>query len=238
MIIERTVQMKLNTFRSIALAAISASAMVFLVSCGAPQAAASASPSQAAATEAPAASASSAPETKSAAAEQSEQPADSSTKIKAEITMEDGGVMALELDKEAAPLTVENFVNLVEEGFYDGLTFHRIIPDFMIQGGDPTGTGTGDSDSSIKGEFAENGWDNPISHKRGVISMARSLDPDSASCQFFITNADSVFLDGQYAAFGHVTSGMEVVDQISAVERDASDKPLEDVVIKTIKIVE
>ncbi len=171
-------------------------------------------------------------------APQAQQSVTEASKINVEITMEDGGVIALELDSEAAPLTVENFVKLVKESFYDGTTFHRIIPDFMIQGGDPTGTGTGDADSTVKGEFADNGWDNPISHKRGVISMARSLEPDSASCQFFITNADSLFLDGQYAAFGHVTSGMDVVDQISAVQRDASDRPLEDVVIKSIRVVD
>jgi peptidyl-prolyl cis-trans isomerase B (cyclophilin B) len=123
----------------------------------------------------------------------------------------------------------------VDEGFYDGLTFHRIIPDFMIQGGDPDGTGMGGSDEQIKGEFSANGWDNPISHARGVISMARSGDPNSASSQFFITNTDADFLDGQYAAFGVVTSGMEVVDEISAVKTGANDMPDTPVVIKTIR---
>jgi peptidyl-prolyl cis-trans isomerase B (cyclophilin B) len=152
-----------------------------------------------------------------------------------EITMENGGVIDVELDPSAAPITVANFLKLVNEGFYDGLTFHRIIPGFMIQGGDPEGTGMGGAPDKIKGEFSNNGVDNPISHKRGVISMARSQMPDSASSQFFITNADSVFLDGDYAAFGTVTKGMDVVDEISAVKTGAGDAPVEKVVIKSIK---
>ena len=130
------------------------------------------------------------------------------------ITVQDYGTIELELDREAAPITVDNFVQLVQEGFYDGLTFHRIISGFMIQGGDPLGNGTGGSDVQIKGEFKSNGVDNPISHTRGVISMARSRSMDSASSQFFIVHEDSTFLDGEYAAFGHVTQGMEVVDAI------------------------
>jgi peptidyl-prolyl cis-trans isomerase B (cyclophilin B) len=157
---------------------------------------------------------------------------------KVEITMQDGGKILLELDSKSAPKTVANFLKLVNEGFYDGLTFHRVIPNFMIQGGDPQGTGMGGSDETIPGEFSSNGVDNPISHKRGVISMARSGDPNSASSQFFITNADAEFLDGDYAAFGHVTEGMDEVDKISAVQTDSSDKPLEAVVIKSIKAVE
>ncbi|MDR2163052.1 MAG: peptidylprolyl isomerase [Clostridiales Family XIII bacterium] len=157
------------------------------------------------------------------------------TKPIVEITMQDGGKIDIELDPSAAPDTVENFLKLVNEGFYDSLTFHRIIPGFMIQGGDPEGTGMGGADTTIKGEFSSNGVDNPISHKRGVISMARSQSPDSASSQFFITNADSVFLDGEYAAFGHVTSGMDVVDSISAVETSANDAPTSPVVIESIK---
>ena len=157
------------------------------------------------------------------------------TKPVIEITMENGGIITVELDPEAAPITTANFLKLVDEEFYDGLTFHRIIPDFMIQGGDPLGTGTGGTDEKIKGEFAQNGWDNPISHKRGVISMARSNDFNSASCQFFITNADKEYLDGGYAAFGKVTSGMEVVDEISAVPTDVNDRPDTPVVIKTIR---
>jgi peptidyl-prolyl cis-trans isomerase B (cyclophilin B) len=152
-----------------------------------------------------------------------------------EITMQGGGKIEVELDPSVAPLTVENFLKLANEGFYNGLTFHRIIPKFMIQGGDPEGTGMGGSSETIKGEFSSNGWDNPISHKRGVISMARSQSPDSASSQFFITNADSEFLDGEYAAFGHVTSGMEEVDRITAVKTGAGDAPISPVVIESIK---
>ena len=130
------------------------------------------------------------------------------------ITVKDYGTIELKLDREAAPITVDNFVKLVQEGFYDGLTFHRIISGFMIQGGDPLGNGTGGSDVSIKGEFRNNGVDNPISHTRGVISMARSRSMDSASSQFFIVHEDSTFLDGDYSGFGHVTKGMAVVDAI------------------------
>ena len=124
------------------------------------------------------------------------------------------GVIVAELDADAAPITVTNFINLVNEGFYDGLTFHRIISGFMIQGGDPLGNGTGGSSENIKGEFASNGWENPIAHERGVLSMARSSAPDSASSQFFIMHEAAAHLDGSYAAFGHVLSGMEVVDAI------------------------
>jgi len=164
----------------------------------------------------------------------------SASPVKAEITMKNGGVIALELDSNAAPKTVANFVKLVNDGFYDGLIFHRVIPGFMIQGGDPEGTGLGGSEETIYGEFANNGWkNNNISHVRGVISMARKQQPlDSASSQFFITNADSTFLDGDYAAFGRVTSGMDIVDLISAAQTDAYDKPLEDIVIQSIRIVE
>jgi peptidyl-prolyl cis-trans isomerase B (cyclophilin B) len=161
-----------------------------------------------------------------------------------EIVMESGGTILLELDAKTAPITVENFLALAKDGFYDGLTFHRIIPGFMIQGGDPEGTGGGGSSETIKGEFEVNGVKNSISHKRGVISMARvddmnpttTEDYNSASSQFFITNTDSTFLDGSYAAFGRVIEGMDVVDEISAVPTDASDKPLEPVVIKTVKV--
>ena len=152
------------------------------------------------------------------------------------IEMENGGVIKLELDASAAPITVANFEKLVKEGFYDGLIFHRVIAGFMIQGGDPTGTGMGGSEEEIKGEFAANGVNNPISHKRGVISMARTQIPDSASSQFFICHADATFLDGQYAAFGHVTEGIEVVDEIAGVATDFSDKPIRDQRIKTITI--
>lgn len=140
----------------------------------------------------------------------------------AEIDIENYGTISLELDADTAPISVENFCNLASDGFYDGLTFHRIISGFMIQGGDPAGDGTGGLDRTIQGEFASNGVENSISHVRGVISMARSDDPNSASCQFFIVHEDSTFLDGDYAAFGRVTDGMEVVDAICA------DTPVED----------
>lgn len=134
----------------------------------------------------------------------------------AEMVIKDYGTIALELDADVAPITVENFAQLVNEGFYNGLTFHRIISGFMIQGGDPQGTGMGGSDKEIKGEFAANGVKNNISHTRGVISMARATAYDSASSQFFIVHQDSKFLDGNYAGFGRVTSGIEVVDKICA----------------------
>ena len=155
------------------------------------------------------------------------------------ITMKDGGVIDLELNKEAAPVTVENFEKLVRDHFYDGLIFHRVIPGFMIQGGDPEGTGVGGPGWHIKGEFAANGWDNPISHERGVISMARAQDPNSAGSQFFIMHADADYLDGQYAAFGRVISGMDVVDRIASVRTSRwSNRPYEDQQIDTIRIVE
>ena len=130
------------------------------------------------------------------------------------IDVQDYGTISLELDADTAPISVTNFINLANEGFYDGLTFHRIISGFMIQGGDPNGNGTGGSEKTIKGEFSANGVENDISHVRGVISMARANDPDSGSSQFFIVHEDSTLLDGQYAAFGHVTDGLDVVDAI------------------------
>ena len=139
---------------------------------------------------------------------------DTKEKHHAKIKVKNYGTIEVELDGATAPITVANFIKLVNEKFYDGLTFHRIISGFMIQGGDPLGNGTGGSDETIKGEFSSNGVENNISHKRGVISMARSSDPDSASSQFFIVQSDSTHLDGDYAAFGHVTSGMDIVDQI------------------------
>ena len=132
-----------------------------------------------------------------------------------ELVVKDYGSITLELDADAAPITVANFLKLAESGFDDGLTFHRIMDGFMIQGGDPDGNGSGGSGETIKGEFQQNGVDNPISHVKGVISMARAKNPDSASSQFFITVADSTFLDGAYAAFGHVTEGMEIAEQIA-----------------------
>lgn len=162
---------------------------------------------------------------------------DYSDAISIQIEMEDGGIIKLELYPNIAPITCENFVNLVNEGFYDGLIFHRVIKNFMIQGGDPLGTGMGGSDKTIKGEFSANGVTNPLSHKRGVISMARSTANDSASSQFFICQADSTHLDGKYAAFGMVTEGMDVVDAIASAETDNNDKPLEDIVIKSITVI-
>ena len=135
-----------------------------------------------------------------------------------EITVKDYGKINLELDADVAPITVTNFIDLVNDNFYDGLTFHRIIDGFMIQGGDPLGNGTGGSDKTIKGEFSDNGVNNSISHVRGVISMARSNSNDSASSQFFIVHEDSTFLDGKYAAFGKVTSGMDIVDKLAKVK--------------------
>lgn len=141
------------------------------------------------------------------------------------ITMENGKKIRIELCAEAAPITVANFEKLVKAGFYDGLIFHRVIRGFMIQGGDPTGTGMGGSGETIKGEFKQNGWDNPLKHTRGVISMARSMMKDSASSQFFIMHEDAPHLDGSYAAFGRVVEGMEVVDEIAECETDYSDRP-------------
>ena len=154
-----------------------------------------------------------------------------------QIEMADGGIIKIELDHNAAPITAKNFDKLVSEGFYDGLIFHRVIVGFMIQGGDPTGTGMGGSKQNIKGEFAANGVKNPISHKRGVISMARSNRPDSASSQFFICHADATFLDGQYAAFGHVTEGMDVVDRIANVRTDGNDRPMIDMQMAHVTLI-
>ena len=153
------------------------------------------------------------------------------------ITMESGSSLVLKLDERSAPITVKNFQKLVKEGFYNGLIFHRVIAGFMVQGGDPTGTGMGGSKQTIKGEFRMNGVPNPISHKRGVISMARTNVPDSASSQFFICHADATFLDGQYAAFGEVVEGIETVDEIAAVRTNAMDKPLVDQRMKEVFFV-
>lgn len=154
----------------------------------------------------------------------------------AKITMENGGEIRVELNAEQAPLTVENFVKLVEDGFYNGLIFHRVIPGFMIQGGCPDGTGMGGPGWQIKGEFKRNGVNNSIRHTRGVISMARSMSPDSAGSQFFIMHQDSPHLDGQYAAFGNVIEGLETVDAIAATKTGAGDRPVEDQRIASIVI--
>lgn len=154
------------------------------------------------------------------------------------LEVNDGKQVEIELYPDVAPKTVENFVNLVNSGFYDGLTFHRVIDGFMIQGGDPTGTGMGGSDETIVGEFESNGIENDLSHVRGVISMARSNDPDSASSQFFIVTDDSTYLDGNYAAFGKVISGMEEIDKIVSTETDANDRPIETQTIEKIYVVD
>ena len=154
----------------------------------------------------------------------------------ATITMKDGGVIELELYPEVAPESVKNFISLANSGFYDGVIFHRVILGFMIQGGDPLGKGTGGPGYSIKGEFAANGVKNDISHVRGVISMARATPYDSAGSQFFIVQADSAFLDGQYAAFGRVISGMDVVDRIAKTTTDSRDKPYKDQVMETVRV--
>ena len=153
------------------------------------------------------------------------------------IEMESGAVMSGELYPEIAPNTVNNFIALANSGFYDGVVFHRVIPGFMIQGGDPSGNGTGGPGWHIKGEFLQNGVANPIKHTRGVISMARSMDPNSAGSQFFIMHQDAPHLDGSYAAFGHVVNGIEVVDEIAAVATDWNDKPKTPVVMEKVEIV-
>ena len=154
------------------------------------------------------------------------------------IEMMSGDSIVVELNAAAAPITVENFKNLVAQGFYNGLIFHRVISGFMIQGGDPQGTGMGGSKQTIKGEFKVNGVNNPISHDRGVISMARSQFYNSASSQFFICHANAKFLDGQYAAFGKVVEGIETVDKIATVPTDRNDRPLQEQKIKTVCFVE
>ena len=158
--------------------------------------------------------------------------------MKAIIEVKEFGTIEVELNPSVAPITVENFVKLAKKGFYNGLTFHRVIRGFMIQGGCPRGNGTGGPGYSIKGEFFANGINNPLKHTRGVISMARAMDPDSAGSQFFIMHQDAPHLDGQYAAFGKVVKGIEVVDAIASVNTNYYDMPLNKVVIKSIKIEE
>ena len=152
------------------------------------------------------------------------------------IEMDNGGIIKLALDASAAPNTVKNFLSLADKGYYDGLTFHRIIPGFMIQGGCPDGTGMGGPGYSIKGEFAAHGVKTPLKHQRGVISMARAMNPNSAGSQFFIMHQDAPHLDGQYAAFGQVTEGMDVVDAIAAVPTGYADRPIEPVRIKKVTL--
>jgi peptidyl-prolyl cis-trans isomerase B (cyclophilin B) len=157
--------------------------------------------------------------------------------IEFKITMENGGVMKGELYPEIAPKTVDNFVTLVKEGFYSGLIFHRVIKGFMIQGGDPTGTGAGGSKKNIEGEFRANGFRNDLKHTRGVLSMARAYDPNSASSQFFIMHKDAPHLDGQYAAFGKLTDGFDVLDAIATTRTGFRDRPVEDQRIRSIEIL-
>lgn len=152
------------------------------------------------------------------------------------IVMQDGGEIQIELFAETAPNTVRNFVSLVSKGFYNGTVFHRVIPGFMIQGGDPDGRGTGGPGYSIKGEFAMNGFQNDLAHTRGVISMARAMDPNSAGSQFFLMVDDAPHLDGQYAAFGRIISGLEVCDKIVSVKRNWSDMPLVPQVMQTVTV--
>jgi len=154
----------------------------------------------------------------------------------ATIDMANGDVMKLELYPDVAPNTVANFIELANAGFYDGLIFHRVIPGFMIQGGDPTGSGMGGPGYTIKGEFTANGFENSLSHERGVISMARAQHPDSAGSQFFIMHADYPALDGQYAAFGRVIEGIEAVDHVAETQTDSNDRPLQEQTIKTIRV--
>ncbi len=152
------------------------------------------------------------------------------------ITMENGDVMKAKLYSQIAPNTVKNFLSLVKKGFYNGLIFHRVIKGFMIQGGCPDGIGTGGPGYSIKGEFTKNGFDNKLKHTKGVLSMARSMMPDSAGSQFFIMHETSPHLDGQYAAFGEITEGIDIVDKIADCKTDFNDKPLEDQIIKSITV--
>ena len=170
----------------------------------------------------------------------SEETEDYSSKVKENpivtITMDNDEKIVLELQPKVAPNTVANFISLIEDGFYDGLIFHRVIPGFMIQGGDPLGSGLGGPDYSIKGEFANNGFENDLTHERGVISMARSGDPDSAGSQFFIMVEEAPHLDGDYAAFGKVIEGMETVDAIVMANTDGDDKPLEEQKMKKVEV--
>lgn len=157
---------------------------------------------------------------------------------KVKITLKNGKTMTAELYPESAPITVQNFIDLVKKGYYNGLTFHRVIKGFMLQGGCPKGNGTGGSGKNIKGEFKINGVENPIKHTEGVLSMARAMDKNSASSQFFIMHKEAKHLDGQYAAFGKITEGMDVVNEIAEVATDYNDKPLEPVIMEKVEIIE
>ena len=183
-----------------------------------------------------------APETSQPEAAETAEPADPIGIHHAEITIKDYGTVSVELDGDTAPITVQNFMDLANSGFYDGLTFHRIIDGFMIQGGDPNGDGTGGSGTNIVGEFEANGYSNSIAHTKGVISMARAQDPNSASSQFFIMVEDAPHLDGMYAAFGHVTDGQDVVDKIAAdavpLDNNGTMAPADQPVIESVKIID
>ena len=183
-----------------------------------------------------------APETSQPEAAETAEPADPIGIHHAEITIKDYGTVSVELDGDTAPITVQNFMDLANSGFYDGLTFHRIIDGFMIQGGDPNGDGTGGSGTNIVGEFEANGYSNSIAHTKGVISMARAQDPNSASSQFFIMVEDAPHLDGMYAAFGHVTDGQDVVDKIAAdavpLDNNGIMAPEDQPVIESVKIID
>lgn len=178
--------------------------------------------------------------TESNTTKETQQEVDYASKVKENpivtITMSNDEKIVIELEPTVAPNTVANFIALAKDGFYDGLIFHRVIPDFMIQGGDPKGNGTGGPDYSIDGEFSSNGFENNMKHERGVISMARSDDPNSAGSQFFIMVKEASHLDGEYAAFGKVIEGMETVDAIVGAERDATNKPLEDQQMKKVEV--
>ena len=158
--------------------------------------------------------------------------------INGKITMENGDIVEFEMYPDVAPKTVQNFVDLINKHFYDGLIFHRIIKGFMIQGGDPEGTGMGGPGYTIPGEFSANGFNNDLKHTRGVLSMARTMDPNSAGSQFFIMHQDAPHLDGQYAAFGKLTSGFDVLDAIASVKTDWMDRPKKEQKIKTIEIID
>lgn len=223
---------KFKSVISIMCVALMLSVCTFMVGCGGPQTSTTALNSDA--------NSNSSAET-TAAKEQATNPV-SQNAVVAVIDIKDYGKITVALDPDSAPITVDNFVKLVKDGFYDGLTFHRIMEGFMMQGGDPEGTGMGGSEKTIKGEFSQNGVENNLSHTRGAISMARSMDPDSASSQFFIVHKDSEFLDGQYACFGYVTEGIEVVDKVCKDAKPTDDNgtiPKENQpVINSIKIVE
>nr|WP_084065383.1 peptidylprolyl isomerase [Paenibacillus stellifer] len=182
------------------------------------------------------ASASPSPASSAKGSSSADQPSASASHPIVTFEMQNGGIIKAELYPEVAPNTVNNFISLINKGFYDGLIFHRVIPGFMIQGGDPEGTGTGGPGYSIKGEFLANGFTNDLKHTRGVLSMARANDPDSAGSQFFIMTDAAESLDGSYAAFGKVTEGMDVVDAIAALERDSNDRPKEPPVIKKVTV--